>query len=438
MQGVSVVPEAMRRLYLLAAALVLSAIPATAGSRLPDTDLPGGDYRSFALISPLPSLCEQVCSRDSRCRAWTMAWPGKRDKRARCFLKEKVPEKHPDTCCISGIRGAAPSISTGGGTESATPPSSTPPSSTPPAATTGSGGDAGAEETTAGGTTPPPAAGGSGPAAPPGTGPATRPGTGSDDMTAALDEADRRYFCEAYADAAVRASMLNRQLGCGYDDGRWGASRRGYFNWCMRNPRRRALENTRARQRLIDACRDNPRPRRPPSTPQPEADLIGGPAVPPAADLESCTVYARLSIAQAQRARRLHCGYFGPDWSLRFGRHFAACRQMTVGRRRQTLAMRRRQLQLCESGRPARVRPPQYRRAGPPAPFLYQWVQIRGRGRWRSGWRPSVSGKCPLVSACECGPETCGVYPPGTTALMWRDGCMAPPAVVQCRVRRAR
>ncbi len=90
------------RLALMLPVFFLSA-PAWAGN-MADTDLPGGDYRNFSLISPVPSFCANVCARDSRCKAWTFSWPGKRGKRAKCFLKDKLTKKSSDTCCISGVK----------------------------------------------------------------------------------------------------------------------------------------------------------------------------------------------------------------------------------------------------------------------------------------------------------------------------------------------
>ena len=431
-------------------ALILFAFPLPAAERLADTDLPGGDYRSFELISPLPKFCENVCAKDTRCKAWTFVWPGKRGKRAKCFLKETVPEKKADTCCISGIKGAG---------SGAQPPVAEP--ATPPAET--ETGDDGKEAQTAErpGATP------SVPAAPdaslPGSASSAQEETGTGVIEAerlpddtgtgsgmsGMDEQTRlameekRRFCNDYADAAMRANALNRQLGCGYTGGRWGASRRGYFNWCMRNSRQKAEANTRAREDAIARCRNNPpmRTPEPPVTITPgEDDPFGGPPVreAPMADLESCRLYARIATRQARRARGLGCGFSGPEWAASFDRQFEACRRLTVPERKNLIAIRERALRACRQQGSAPARPV----PGPSrAPFLYQWVQISGpmpgEGPWKSGWRPSYSGKCPLVRACDCG-DTCGVYPPGSTARIWPFGCGNPPAVIQCRVRRRR
>ncbi len=446
-------PALVLLILIMAAGL---ALPATAGQRLTDTDLPGGDYREFSLISPLPDFCEKVCAKDTRCKAWTFAWPGKRGKRAKCILKESVPAAKKDTCCISGIKDGAGTSPT----QTAEAPAH--PGAGNGEAGSGSGMDDGrtaspdtGNETTAASPAPAPQ-----PAPQDDTADTTPEPSAQDaeaeqnrqmaeatsppaepDMTEAerLALAEKRRFCEAYAEAAMRANALNRQLGCGYTGGRWGASYRGYFNWCMRNPRERAEANTRARERLIAQCRAAP----PMTTPGPEPvddDPFGGPPVPDMADLESCTLYARISQRQAERAQQLRCGYFGPEWKTSFGAHFAQCRQMTVAQRRRQIQARRAALKRCESDLPSPVERPARERGRMmgSAPFLYQWVQVRGPGRWRSGWRPSVSGKCPLVNACDCGPETCGVYPPGATALMWPRGCAARPVVIQCRVRRNR
>jgi hypothetical protein len=447
-------------LPLLCLFLLLALAPqvAAGAGRLADTDLPGGDYRDFSLISPLPDFCEKVCAKDTRCKAWTFAWPGKRGKRAKCFLKESVPAPKKDTCCISGIKDGASSPQTA--TETAPSPQEGMAESGTEAKDEKAGGSdtssERSEEETAAADTPAEEESTTGDAVaeggppPPGDDAPAGAGAGGDAAAAeasdqaALERAEKQRFCEAYAEAAMRANALNRQLGCGYTGGRWGASYRGYFNWCMRNDKERALANTRARERLIAQCRAAPPARVPPGedagAPADDDDPFGGPPVPAQEDLESCTLYSRISQTQAERARRLRCGFLGPEWKTSFGAHFAQCRRMTVEQRRRLIRARRAALKRCEGGlaNPGELPARERGRVMRDAPFVYQWVQVRGPGRWRSGWRPSVSGKCPLVSACDCGPETCGVYPPGATALMWRRGCGAPPVVVQCRVRRNR
>jgi hypothetical protein len=69
-------------------------------------DRPGGDYQSSPVASGDPADCALVCERDRRCRAWTFAYPTDVAGGAVCWLKNAVPARTPDTCCISGVRGA--------------------------------------------------------------------------------------------------------------------------------------------------------------------------------------------------------------------------------------------------------------------------------------------------------------------------------------------
>jgi len=414
------------RLALLIPLFLATALSGRAlAAGMPDTDLKGGDYRSFELISPVPSFCENVCKKDSRCRAWTFSWPGKRAKRAKCFLKESVGEKRKDTCCVSGVKertlwpggnrepenagGATttPPVRTDDGGIRRTPPASQPPADTPSSA------DAPVRQVE--------------------DMPSERPDATVDMPT---DEEMRRRermqaekvaFCNKYADRAVAASRQNQLLRCGYAGGRWGHSRTVYFNWCMKNPPEKARANTAARERLIRQCRNTP----------PEDRL------PARADLESCREYASISVQQARRAREAGCGYRGPRWTLNYDRHFRWCRTATITERRGELAVRRAALKRCErTALPDRwpndaVLGERFRRPQSGG-FIYRWKKVRGPGRnWRTPWQPSRSGKCPMVSNCDCGGEnTCGMYRPGEAVLYWPEGCGGPAWVVLCQVRR--
>ena len=416
---------------LLALFLLFPAVAARAAN-MADTDLPGGDYRHFELISPVPSFCANVCKKDSRCRAWTFSWPGKRGKRAKCFLKEKVPQKKADTCCVSGIRGdAARQTSAPGGGAG---PETSGDTANPPSGTPGNG--AGQDAAEAGG-----GASASGNDASPSEAPADGGRQAADgaqdtaqeaaraeaEAARKAAEAEKRAFCEAYAEAALAAKARNADLGCGFSGGRWNASRAGYFNWCMKNPRRRAEANTAVRRRMIARCRERIARGEPPRGPAPGGD-----------DLESCRQYAAISARQAQDARALGCGYGGGRWSLSPERHFEWCRTASLTARRAQIAARRAALSRCRGAgyrpRDAIIDAPARRGAG----YLYSWLRVRGPGRgWATPWRPSRSGKCPLVTGCECGGgSTCGVYRPGEAVLYWPQGCGGPASVVLCRVRR--
>ena len=69
-------------------------------------DRPGGDYQNSPVASGDPADCALVCERDRRCRSWTFSYPTDVSKGAECWLKSSVPARAPDTCCVSGVRGA--------------------------------------------------------------------------------------------------------------------------------------------------------------------------------------------------------------------------------------------------------------------------------------------------------------------------------------------
>jgi hypothetical protein len=47
-----------------------------------------------------------VCERDRRCRAWSFNYPTDVAGGALCWLKNSVPPRVQDDCCVSGVRGA--------------------------------------------------------------------------------------------------------------------------------------------------------------------------------------------------------------------------------------------------------------------------------------------------------------------------------------------
>jgi len=71
------------------------------------TDRPGGDYASVTIRSGDPAACAARCERDSRCRAWSFSYPRTERTAAVCWLKNRVTPRIADSCCVSGIRGAA-------------------------------------------------------------------------------------------------------------------------------------------------------------------------------------------------------------------------------------------------------------------------------------------------------------------------------------------
>lgn len=69
-------------------------------------DRRGGDYARFVIKNGDPALCAMRCEHDGRCRAWAFSYPGTNDTVATCWLKNRVPPRLGDSCCISGVRGA--------------------------------------------------------------------------------------------------------------------------------------------------------------------------------------------------------------------------------------------------------------------------------------------------------------------------------------------
>jgi hypothetical protein len=90
--------------FFFAAASVLVTVPAGAQTGF---DRPGGDYTNFVVRSGDPAACALRCERESRCRAWTFTYPQANNVAAVCWLKNKVTARVENTCCVSGVRGAA-------------------------------------------------------------------------------------------------------------------------------------------------------------------------------------------------------------------------------------------------------------------------------------------------------------------------------------------
>ena len=90
-------------LTLLIGANVTAARDAQAQANF---DRPGGDYTSAPVPSGDPADCALVCERDRRCRAWSFSYPTEIGSSAVCWLKNSVPARVEDGCCVSGVRGA--------------------------------------------------------------------------------------------------------------------------------------------------------------------------------------------------------------------------------------------------------------------------------------------------------------------------------------------
>jgi hypothetical protein len=90
-------------IFLGAMWAIAAAGPAQAQSGY---DRRGGDYTSFQIRSGDPAVCASRCERDARCRAWSFSYPRTTFALATCWLKNKVPPRNEDKCCVSGVRGA--------------------------------------------------------------------------------------------------------------------------------------------------------------------------------------------------------------------------------------------------------------------------------------------------------------------------------------------
>jgi PAN domain len=88
---------------LILSAAAFGARPAAAQTNF---DRPGGDYLSAPVTSGDPADCALICERDRRCHAWTFSYPTDPAIGAVCWLKSSVPARVPDSCCVSGVRGA--------------------------------------------------------------------------------------------------------------------------------------------------------------------------------------------------------------------------------------------------------------------------------------------------------------------------------------------
>src|ERR1700722_18797835 len=101
----------MRGGRLLWAGLVTLAWLAAAAAPQPalaqaNFDRPGGDYQNSRVPSGDPAGCALTCERDRRCRAWSFNYPTDVTGSAVCWLKNSVPPRTEDSCCVSGVRGA--------------------------------------------------------------------------------------------------------------------------------------------------------------------------------------------------------------------------------------------------------------------------------------------------------------------------------------------
>ena len=95
-----------RRAVVLLAVLVASLAAAGPASAQSGFDRRGGDYFKFEIKSGDPQVCAARCERDARCLAWSFSYPRTANAMATCWLKNKVPPRNDDACCVSGVKGA--------------------------------------------------------------------------------------------------------------------------------------------------------------------------------------------------------------------------------------------------------------------------------------------------------------------------------------------
>ncbi|NNE21146.1 MAG: hypothetical protein HKN11_00915, partial [Rhizobiales bacterium] len=323
-----------------------------AGERETGTDRPGLDYRDFAMPAPLPGQCEAACNEETKCRAWTFAWPGKKSPRAHCFLKSGLPPKKSDNCCISGIK---------------TKQTTTTPTKEPDA-----------------------------PPQPPAE-PAPAP------------EPDLGDVCRKYADTAAEQNKKNDELFCGLTGSRWGVSRDVYYKWCMeKSSAQSRKDNTEARNRELlecgafiptpvpeakeprdmvreNACREYANRSVEQAEQAREHDCaLTGPRwatgfqrhfswcmsvsdAYPAKEIEQrraalqscrpqqsfdegCEQYARAAFRLARQNYERRCGFVGPRWVRSIDAHKAWCLGADVNKRKLEQTARHKALAACSGG----------------------------------------------------------------------------------------
>jgi PAN domain len=93
-------------LAVLAALILIAGSAGRSALAQANFDRPGADYTHQPLLSGDPADCALVCEHDRRCRAWSFNYPNEKSETAVCWLKNAVPPRMENLCCISGVRGA--------------------------------------------------------------------------------------------------------------------------------------------------------------------------------------------------------------------------------------------------------------------------------------------------------------------------------------------
>ena len=104
--GISLGSAGLVGMFLVLVMCVVGAVDPRPALAQASFDRPGGDYLSSPVSSGDPADCALMCERDRRCRAWSFNYPTDPAAGAVCWLKSTVPARVPDSCCVSGVRGA--------------------------------------------------------------------------------------------------------------------------------------------------------------------------------------------------------------------------------------------------------------------------------------------------------------------------------------------
>src|SRR5260370_40123317 len=99
-------PLNLRAALLFLMSLIFAVAMPASGFAQTNFDRPGGDYTHSEVASGDPADCALTCERDRRCRSWSFNYPTDAMIRAMCWLKNGVPARVQDNCCVSGGRGA--------------------------------------------------------------------------------------------------------------------------------------------------------------------------------------------------------------------------------------------------------------------------------------------------------------------------------------------
>lgn len=94
------------RTSLLAVVVIWAGVAPRPVQAQVNFDRSGGDYLRADVASGDPDDCAILCERDRRCRSWSFVYPRDPVSAAACWLKNSVPPREHNTCCVTGVRGA--------------------------------------------------------------------------------------------------------------------------------------------------------------------------------------------------------------------------------------------------------------------------------------------------------------------------------------------